>query len=99
MEPSGKYRIECKNHAGNKLIWTSLNSDGSQFDRHGTEPGHDRHLHLPAATANVRVQQDDAGQTGLWCGSVNDGDHLVADGVWPVVKLKLNNHDPGPSTC
>lgn len=84
------YEILCKNHAGDEVKWQSLNPDNSVFYSHNTEPGHDKHIHLPSQSCTVNVEIEDDGWTGLWSGTVNAGDHLVADGVWPEVKLSLN---------
>jgi hypothetical protein len=43
------------------------------------------------------VQFEDDGKSGLWTGTVNDGDHLVTDGVWPKVTLSLNGKEVASS--
>jgi hypothetical protein len=93
------YEIETKNHCSQSLKWTSQNSDGSEFDSFQTSGGHDRHLHLPSATSvTVQVDIEDAGWTGFWCGTVNNGDHLVAEGSWPTCWMTKNGTKV-ESTC
>ena len=93
----GTYRVLCKNHCGDELKFASLNPDGSEFKGHSLNPGHDRHVHLPGPSASFQVQFEDDGKSGLWTGTVNDGDHLVTDGVWPKVTLSLNGKEVASS--